>query len=181
MITGPYQWIEFKGLEPIPVRNYLRLLVTGNPNWLVPAGLRARRFSVLDVGDEHLKDAAYFAAIDKEMDNGGREALLYYLLNFDLSKVNLREILTTSALLDQKIASLQPEHAWWFDLLQRGQLPGASEQANVCARDALFDDYVEHARKSRARGAGRSRPRSAACCENWRHASSACSSRQLLR
>jgi hypothetical protein len=33
------------------VQNYVRLLVTGNNNWLVPAGLEERRFAVLDVSD----------------------------------------------------------------------------------------------------------------------------------
>jgi hypothetical protein len=50
-----------------------------------------------------------FAAIEQQVDQGGREALLAHLLKFDLSRVNLRQIPRTAALLDQKIASLPPE------------------------------------------------------------------------
>jgi hypothetical protein len=84
LITGGSQFIEYKGKEPVRVQNYLRLLVLGNQNWLVPAGFDERRFAVLDVGEDHMQDKPYFAAIDDEMDNGGREALLHFLINFDL-------------------------------------------------------------------------------------------------
>jgi Bifunctional DNA primase/polymerase, N-terminal/Family of unknown function (DUF5906) len=152
LITGEHQWIEYKGLEPIKVRNFLRLLVSGNPDWLVPAGLEARRFTVLDVGEDHIKDHPYFAAIDAEMANGGREALLHYLLNFDLSTVDLREVLKTRALLDQKLASLSAEESWWLDILQRGRLPGRRDRgANTCSSEALFDSYVDHAKSQGVR------------------------------
>jgi hypothetical protein len=84
-------------------------------------GFDERRFAVLDVSDAHKQDHTYFAAIDHEMNNGGREALLHHLLNFDLSKVNLRAIPKTGALLEQKIASLSPEAGWLLDLLNRGE------------------------------------------------------------
>ena len=45
-----------------------------------------RRWAIFDIGEDHMQDHAYFAAIDKEMNNGGREALLHYLLNFDLDR-----------------------------------------------------------------------------------------------
>jgi hypothetical protein len=72
LVTGDHQFIEFKGKEAINVQNYVRLLVCGNKNWIVPAGFGERRFATLDVGEEHKEDHDYFAAIDKEMDNGGR-------------------------------------------------------------------------------------------------------------
>jgi hypothetical protein len=55
------------------------------------------------------------------MNEGGREALLDYLLTFDLSRVNLRVIPKTMALLEQKIVSLNPEQSWLFDLLRSGR------------------------------------------------------------
>jgi hypothetical protein len=153
LITGQDHLIEFKGKEPIKVRNYVRLLVTGNPDWLVPAGLEERRFAVLDVGEGHIQDTAYFAGIDEQMDNGGREALLDYLLKFDLKSVDLRTIPKTAALLDyllkfdlksvdlrtipktaalldQKISTLNPMQGWWLDTLMRGQLELSPETSS---------------------------------------------------
>lgn len=108
LITGHEHLIEFKGKEPHKVKNYVRLLVTSNSDWVVPAAMQERRFATLDMGEEHMQDKAYFAAIDDEMDNGGREALLHFLLNFDLSSVDLRTIPQTAALIEQKIKSLTP-------------------------------------------------------------------------
>jgi Family of unknown function (DUF5906) len=149
LVTGERHAIEYKGKEVVWVNNYVRLFVSGNQHWLVPAAFEERRFAVLDVGEKHMQDTQYFAAIDAEMDNGGREALLYYLLNFNLIKIDLHDIPKTRALLDQKLASLSPEQGWWLDVLHRGQLPGASEThgAEACTNQALFDNYIKHANK----------------------------------
>jgi hypothetical protein len=145
LITGNYHFIEYKGKEPIRVHNYVRLFVTGNPEWLVPAGFEERRFATLDIGEAKIQDAEYFAAIDAEMDNGGREALLNFLLSFDLKSVDLRTIPTTAALLDQKLSSLNPEQGWWLDTLARGELPWGIEEPGRCPACRLFDRYTKHA------------------------------------
>ena len=83
------------------------------------------------------------------MNNGGREALLYELLNFDLSKVDLRTVPKTAALLDQQIETMTPEQAWWFETLMQGALPPRPHGVggvHVCPRDDLFERYVRHAR-----------------------------------
>src|SRR5262249_20729334 len=97
------------------------------------------------------RDYAYFAAIDDELDNGGREALLYHLLSFDLSSVNLREIPRTDALIEQKIQSLSPEMAWWLDILKNGRLPWGDLNDPVrCRGKALFQTYARHAQRTGA-------------------------------
>ena len=73
LVTGHKHPIEYKGKEVIWVANYVRLFVTGNHEWMVPAGFEERRFAVLDVGEEHMQDKPYFAAIEREMNNGGHE------------------------------------------------------------------------------------------------------------
>ena len=82
------------------------------------------------------------------MDNGGREALLHYLLNFDLSKVTLRVIPKTAALLDQQIESMTPEQAWWLETLTRGVLPERAEKAEdrTCAKRLIHRRYIRHAK-----------------------------------
>jgi Family of unknown function (DUF5906) len=146
LITSDRQFIEYKGKEPVSVDNYVRLLVSGNHDWQVPAGYEERRFAIFDVSEAHLQDHDYFAAIEEEMDNGGREALLYELLNFDLSTVNLRKIPKTDALLEQKIASQDDRQGWWLDFLHRGELPKCCGE-NRSPTDAIQQSYLNHAQK----------------------------------
>jgi hypothetical protein len=151
LVTGDNHYVEFKGKDPIRLRNYIRLFVSGNPNWLVPAGFEERRFAVFETGEDHIQDNPYFEAIIHEMNTGGREALLHFLLNFNLQSVDLRKIPQTQALLDQKLASLSPEQGWWLDTLARGELPWGVEEQNKCPASRLFDRYVQHASRNSAR------------------------------
>lgn len=102
LITEETLIIEPKGLDAFAVRNCLHLIMSSNAEWVIPASADARRYFVLAVADHHKQDHAYFAAITREMDNGGREALLYELLNRDLSSFNVRDVPQTDALADQK-------------------------------------------------------------------------------
>jgi hypothetical protein len=152
LITSKLHLIEKKGVDPIKVNNHIRLLITTNSEWAIPAGLEERRFCVVDAGDNVMQDTAYFAALDEEMDNGGREALLYYLLNFDLSIVNLHEIPRTEALFEQKLYSLLPEQKWWFECLDKGiSSCGRDEWPVRINCEELFLSYLQFSEQQKLR------------------------------
>jgi hypothetical protein len=92
-----------------------------------------------------LADNVFAQHRPKRRSYGGREALLEFLLRFDLETVNLRAIPKTAALLVQKIASLTAEQGWWLDVLMRGELPWGCDGAGLCPTERLFDRYVKHA------------------------------------
>lgn len=148
LITSPTQLIEAKGIDAIRLDNNIRLIMTSNENWVVPAGKDERRFAVLDVGDGCLQNRAYFREIDTEMANGGREHLLGDLLAFDLDSVDLGTAPRTDALLEQKIRSLNSVESWWFGRLIAGTTTRHdTEWRELAAIEALFDDYVAGAEK----------------------------------
>ena len=67
------------------------------------------------------RDHAYFADLQDELDNGGYEALLYYLLHeVDLTDFNVRKVPQTEGLRQQRDQSLPPLEAWWCELLESG-------------------------------------------------------------
>ena len=122
LVTDPELLIEGKFKDGYMVKNLSRLIIASNENWVVPAGLKARRWAVLDVADTHERDRPYFVAINEEMGNGGLEAFMHLLRTFDLSKVDVYSVPTTAALLEQKEESMAPHERWWLQCLHEGQL-----------------------------------------------------------
>ena len=125
IITEKVMMIEPKGTDPYPVRNCLHVVMSSNSDWVVPAGPHARRYFVLDVSEEHLQDLDYFGKITKEMDGGGREALLAELLAMDLSDFNIRRIPQNDALAAQKAFSRKGVDRLVEIIAMRGTLPNA--------------------------------------------------------
>ena len=125
LITEPHFKVEPKGVDAFTVPNMLMIFMASNNDWVVPAGASARRYFVLDVSEKHKQDYAYFDAIDKELDNGGRAALLHFLLNRDLTKFNIRAVPQTQALADQKARSRRGVDLLVESLAAEGVLPNA--------------------------------------------------------
>lgn len=130
IVTEDTLAIESKGVDVFFIRNLVRLLISSNHNWLVPAGLEERRFLVLDVGEKRMQDSNYFAAIVEQLDNGGRAALLHHLLNYDLRGVNLRQFPQTRALMEQKLLSMPPLEKFWYGRLMAGALSSTADDWN---------------------------------------------------
>ncbi len=141
MVTEEMIMIEGKGVDAEASPNYVHLLMASNSEWVVPAGADERRFFVLDVGDGKIQDKGYFAAMQKELDNGGREALLHFLLSRDLTGFDVRHFPKTEALQEQKVMSLSPEEAWWFEKLMDGIILNDVWDVEVNKND-LQRDYI---------------------------------------
>ncbi len=148
LITEDTLQIEAKGIDVETAPNYVHLMMASNDEHVVPASGDERRFFVLDVGEAHQQDVDYFAAIAEQMNNGGREALLHFLLTYDLSGFRVQDVPQTQALRDQKDLSLSPEEDWWVTKLIEGTLlPDLDGWPGAVVKDQLVDDYIEHTRR----------------------------------
>lgn len=122
LITSTSVLIEPKSVNAFTVDSFLRLFISSNEDWVVPATADEGRYFVLDVATHRKDDHKYFAAMKHEMNNGGLSALLYYLMNYDLSDFEVRKIPDTAALADQKTKGLKNLDKWWFSMLESGEL-----------------------------------------------------------
>lgn len=122
LVTEEIIHYESKGVDSEQGRNYVHLIMASNSNWVVPADMDDRRFFVLDVSEEHAQDTRYFRAIAEQMENGGREALLHYLLNYDLDDVGfeVRNVPKTAAKDEQKLFSASKVRRAVYELLLSG-------------------------------------------------------------
>lgn len=124
LITGSSHNVEYKGKEMYQVDNCTRVIVMGNEDWLVPASHDERRFSVFNVGKGRQKQRKFFKDMRLGMEAGGYYLLLEYLLNYDISDIDVDCAPDTEGLLEQKIASLNPMQEWWYDSISTGVIAG---------------------------------------------------------
>lgn len=164
LITADRIQIEKKGVDPIEIDHFARLLITSNEEWVVPATLGERRFFVLDVAPDRAQDERYFANIEKEMRNGGPAALLHFLMNFNLDGFNVRKPPETTGLTNQKLDTMRNVDRWWYEKLFGGSLwfeveddltDGTSWQDEpvIVSRGRLYSDYAEWMGRERYQGA----------------------------
>lgn len=124
LITSNIVMIEPKGMNAFPIPSVLRLFISSNERWVIPATEDEGRFFVLNVSEKRRNDHAYFAALREEMEGDGPAALLAYLQQYDISSFQVRAVPDTEALAEQKVQGLKNVERWWLDTLQRGQIDG---------------------------------------------------------
>jgi hypothetical protein len=147
LITSEYQLIEVKGVDQVLSPNYVRLMMTSNEDWVVPAGKDERRFVVLNVDPRCAQNHEYFGEMTDQLDQGGRARLLYDLIHFNLTEVQLRQIPRTPALLEQKLSSMDSVEDWWKNRLDDAMLTHSDGWSDVITKDDLYNDYVREAEK----------------------------------
>jgi hypothetical protein len=150
LVTSDRIEIERKGIDSINLPSVLRLFISANANWVVPASPDERRWAVFEVSESRRGDHAYFEALRKEMDGRGPAALLHYLRTYDLTGFSVRKAPETDGLRNQKLASLRSVQLWWFEMLSRGVLPATWDDGadwatagQTVSRDALRAHYIE--------------------------------------
>ncbi|MFA6470921.1 MAG: DUF5906 domain-containing protein [Candidatus Latescibacterota bacterium] len=122
LITEDTIVIEPKGRDVYQVKNYVNMIICSNYEWVVPAEADERRFCVFQVNEKYKQNNEYFKAISDQMQHGGREALLYELMNMNISDIDLRTRPKTNAMIEQKVLSLQPVQKFWYDCLWLGTI-----------------------------------------------------------
>ena len=165
MITEPRRIVEIKGKDAFEVDNFTRMIMATNSEWSIPAGMDERRYFVLDVSDKFAQNHKYFEALTRQMEQGGREALLHLLLNRKIT-CNVRQAPKTKALLKQKIYSLDSAQAWIFDCLSQGSIghcdnngqltdkfcPSSNaEWPKFAVTELLYEKYLAFAHEKRER------------------------------
>lgn len=156
LITGKMHMIERKGHEPYPAANYTRNYITSNADWAIPASVDERRFAVIECSDERRGDKDYFNDIFKQLQMGngmGYRALMTLLMGLTVDLTAVHVAPDTSALADQKIATLDTAGEWLMSCLEAGEMSGMGGEfingtrwLNEVACSEVYDHYCAHAK-----------------------------------
>ena len=148
MITEPTLPIEAKGRDIVHAENHLHVVMSSNEDWVVPAGVGARRFAVFDVPSTHKGDAAYFAALFDHVERGGLAAMLHEMLAWDIGRWHPETARPdTEALERQKVQSLRPLERVLFECLETGEVStefgDSLGDGGVLLQSTPFVDWVK--------------------------------------
>jgi hypothetical protein len=132
LITESVVTRESKFMDPVLDKNRLHIVMSTNNEWVIPASQDSRRFFINKIDDRYAKGSAtdasrkrYFTPIWIEMNNGGREAMLYDLLKYDLKGWHPRDnVPETKELLQQQYMSMTRADRCILNLLENGFFPG---------------------------------------------------------
>lgn len=166
-ITQKRITIEKKGIDPITMSHYARLIIASNESWAVHADRDDRRFVFLDVSAAKARDTNYFDALFQQMEKGGYEALMYHLLDRDIAKWSPRQRPDSGFGQDVIEMSMTAEQAFWFEVLSYGEIPirtsmemglvdHTSQDWEQVPKRLVYDAYIEHCRKQGQRALGQS-------------------------
>jgi phage/plasmid-associated DNA primase len=118
LITEDSFMLERKGFDSYRIKNYMRLMVASNESWAVPAGSGERRWCICDCNSKFKDDYAFFADLERQMLNGGLEAMMHDLLHRQIT-TNQRKAPRTAALTDIAVKGFTPIEKWIFNKLEK--------------------------------------------------------------
>ncbi len=143
LITSDTMTVEPKGLDSFQAKNLLRVIIASNDDAIVRAAADERRYCVIDVSPHRKNDHLYFTTLSAWRSASGLGGLLNHLMNYQLGAVNLRNVPRTAALLDQKIASLDPVAQAWLEFLQAGEVTPGKPWSGFYTSQHLADRFSE--------------------------------------
>lgn len=147
LITESHIAIEMKGKDTVTLENFSRFVIAANNDWVVPASMQdERRMACFTVGNDNKQDTKFFASMQADLDKGGYEALLHFLLNHKYEKDAVRTIPQTTALKQQKLYSMPTELKWWLNCIEEGRIGAfniSDDNTNDIETDKFYIQYVE--------------------------------------
>ena len=148
LVTEPYRILEIKGKDAYQARNFTRLLIASNKSWVVPSELHDRRFVILDVNQQRARDTEYFGKMIKQMESGGYEALLWFLLNLKIGIDLQNSMPETDAMKNSKVYSMTPVQTFWHECLVEGEFETGNSWEEPHSKRNLYQSFKEQSKKN---------------------------------
>jgi hypothetical protein len=112
LITGNSIVLEVKHGARWSIPNRLHIIMTTNHEHAIQAGVQDRRFFVLEVSSRRASDSTYFDPLYADLDDGGVEELLWFLLRVRLDGWHPRQLPKTDESIEQQRFSADSVSQW---------------------------------------------------------------------
>lgn len=149
MITERHRMVEKKGFDAAMAINYTRLIMSSNDEHVVNAASKERRYFILNVPPTKQQDTGYFKAIASDLEGGGFEHLLDFLLSVDLKDFDPRQRPITDELRRQASFSYPNHIEWWLNCLIDGKVHPKHDgwMTGGCPKNDAFDAYADYMKR----------------------------------
>ena len=138
LVTEPRININPKNQPVRSINSCHRFFAATNAKHFAKVSLNNRRDVFLEVSDGAMGRHEYWTQLRKHIDEGGAAAMAYELLyERDISEFNVRVKPDTEGLTKQKIQSLDPIPAWWYEGLKLGTIDDGGWQGFIGSGDAI--------------------------------------------
>lgn len=117
--------------------NMINWIFSSNEDWVVPAGTRARRYTVCKVNDLLL---SYTDAQKKQLYDFCPYSFAKLLYSRNIEGWNPHQFYKTEGLKEQKILSMCAIHRWWMNKIEDNDL----DFGNVASKDEIYRDFRIH-------------------------------------
>lgn len=149
LVTESTMTIERKGVDSITQPNYLKIFMSTNSEYAVPAGRDSRRYFVTDVSSLYLKNETYFDALVTDCNNDAvKSAFLYEMLNMDLTGFKTSQIPESKGLRSQRYHAMDSAQHWLVDVLLNGSFRRSELSygwVDTVQSSELYENYQEWA------------------------------------
>jgi hypothetical protein len=144
LITGDDITIERKNIDAFSLESFHRFFMATNNDWAVPASYDERRVFVLDVAEHQKQNREYFKALTDDLEAGGYEQLIAFLLNHDYSSIDVGKPPRTEALERQIMESMQLYEQFWCDCLSTGLIGSMELDSARQAKVHVYNQYLDY-------------------------------------
>ena len=146
LVTEPTVIIERKGIDAVSQPNYLKIFMSTNSAFAVPASRDERRYCVIDVSSDRIGDRDYFTALHNDCESKEvQAAFLHQMQHVDLTGWHTGMIPDSVGLREQRYHSMDSVQKWTANALINAsfgiEAHGDFWQTELSSKE-LFTQYV---------------------------------------
>ena len=131
LVTEPKCRVEQKYQPARTIDSYHRFFAASNHDHFAHVEQDDRRFVFLRVSDDAKGNHQFFSQLSNAIDDPAViDALVYELMNLNLSQFNVRQKPQTNEQVLQKLRSLEGFSRFWFEVLMSGNLAGETDNSH---------------------------------------------------
>lgn len=128
-VTEATATLEKKYQHAVEVDSFTAyIFLTNNPDALEADH---ERFCILRCNPKKQGDITYFNAIEEELNGGGRQAMLYDLMEMDIRGFDPRRSPVTKALGEMRLAALEPREMAILEVVRAGEVKARDDRGEV--------------------------------------------------